>query len=113
MSSVSGGNVGTNSLQSDILILKVVNKKNPMKRFYSYLGGAAGVIGGLVLSASAHATSFFSVPTSTAPTLTANIGDQLGDAGTLAVVALAAGIPLAFWVIHALIGLLPRSRGRR
>jgi hypothetical protein len=62
----------------------------------------------------AHAqNAYFVVPTSTAPGLTASIGQQIADSGTLAVVAVAAGIPLTFYVIHQLIGLLPKSRSRR
>jgi hypothetical protein len=51
----------------------------------------------------------FVVPTSTASSFTANISSQLGDPGTLLVVGLAAGIPLAFYVIKKLIGLIPKK----
>lgn len=50
----------------------------------------------------------FTVPTSTASMLTANISSLLSDTGTLTLIALAAGIPLAFYVIKKLIGLLPK-----
>jgi hypothetical protein len=73
-------------------------------------GGAA--LGGLVMAGIASAQVIV-VPTSTASTLTANVGTQVSDPGTLLVVVLAAGIPLAFYVIHQLIGLIPKSRGRR
>lgn len=82
-------------------------------KIYVWLTGASAAITGFAIVAQAHASSFFSVPTSTAPSLTANVGDQLGDAGTLLVIGVAAGIPLAFYVIHQLIGLLPKSRSRR
>lgn len=49
----------------------------------------------------------FTVPTSTATQLLANVTSQLSDVGTLTVVVLAAGIPLAFYVIRRLIGLIP------
>ena len=52
----------------------------------------------------------FTIPTSTASSLTANISSQLSDPGTLLVVALAAGIPLAFYVIKRLIGLIPKGK---
>jgi len=52
----------------------------------------------------------FEVPTSTASTLLANVSSQFSDVGTLAIVALAAGIPLAFYVIRRLIGLVPKGR---
>jgi len=51
----------------------------------------------------------FTVPTSTVDSLTANINSQLGDTGTLAVVVLVAGIPLAFYVIKKLIALIPKK----
>lgn len=51
----------------------------------------------------------FIVPTSTASYFTANIASQLADPGTLLVVGLAAGIPLAFYVIKKLIGLVPKK----
>ena len=50
----------------------------------------------------------FTVATGTGSALTANISSQLSDPGTLTVVAIAAGIPLAFYVIKKLIGLLPK-----
>lgn len=52
----------------------------------------------------------FTVPSTTASTLLANVSSQISDAGTLAVVALAAGVPLAFYVIKRLIGLIPKGR---
>ncbi len=36
-----------------------------------------------------------------------NVGDQIADPGTQLVLALAIGIPLAFFVIRSLIDLLP------
>jgi len=55
----------------------------------------------------------FVVPTSTATSLTANITSQLSDPGLLAVLVLVAGIPLAFYVVHKLLGLIPGRGGRR
>lgn len=52
----------------------------------------------------------FTVPTSTASTFLANVSSQIADVGTLAVVGLAAGIPLAFYVIRRLIGLVPKGK---
>ena len=40
----------------------------------------------------------------------ANISSQLGDTGTLVVVGIAAGVPLAFYVIRRLIALIPKGR---
>ncbi len=85
-----------------------------MKKHVVALSTAAGVMSSAVLPFLAHAqTAFAVVPTSTAPALTADIGAQFADPGTLLVIGLAAGIPLTFYVIHQLIGLLPKSRGRR
>ena len=79
-----------------------------------WLSGAGAAIVGFGMAAFAHASVLFSVPTSTAPSLTANVGDQLGDAGTLAVIGVVAGIYLVFYVIHQLIGMVPKGRsGRR
>jgi hypothetical protein len=52
----------------------------------------------------------FQVATSTATTLLANVTSQFADAGTLAIVAIAAGVPLAFYVIRRVIGLLPKGK---
>jgi len=42
--------------------------------------------------------------------LLGNLTSQLGDSGTLIIIAIAAGIPLAFYVIKRLIGLIPKGR---
>jgi len=53
------------------------------------------------------------VPTSTVASLISTVGSQLGDTGTLAVLVFAAGVPFAFWFIHKLIGLIPKTGGKR
>jgi hypothetical protein len=63
--------------------------------------------------AMAHASAFFVAPTGTQATLSANVGSQVSDPGTLELVLLAIGVPFAFYVIHALIGLIPKGRSRR
>lgn len=80
-------------------------------KIYSLAGTGAAILG-FGLTALAHADAFV-VPTSTAPSLTAIVGDQLADPGTLAVIALAVGVPLAFYIIHQLIGLVPKGRAKR
>lgn len=40
----------------------------------------------------------------------ANLTSQISDTGTIIIVAIAAGIPLAFYVIRRLIGLIPKGR---
>lgn len=52
----------------------------------------------------------FSVPTSTVDSLTATITDAFADPGLLLVIVLAAGLPLAFWAIRRVIGLIPKGR---
>jgi len=52
----------------------------------------------------------FEVATGTASALLANVTAQLSDAETIIIVALAAGIPLAFYVIRRLIGLIPKGK---
>ena len=84
-----------------------------MNRFYKWMVGVSPVVAAAAVVAAAHADAYFTVPSSTASTLTANVGDQIADPGTLLVIALAAGIPLAFYVIHQLVGLIPKGRSRR
>jgi len=55
----------------------------------------------------------FQVATSTANSLLANVSSLLADPGLLLVVVLAAGIPLGFYVLHQLIGLIPKGRARK
>lgn len=49
------------------------------------------------------------IPVGLETSLLANVGTQFADVGTLAVVALAIGIPLAFYVIKKVIGLMPKK----
>jgi hypothetical protein len=83
------------------------------KKLVKFTTGAGVAVAGAALTLVTHAQSVFTVPTSTASTLTANIGDQLADPGLLLVIGLAAGIPLAFYVIHQILGMLPKGRGGR
>ncbi len=52
----------------------------------------------------------FEVASSTAGSLTATITDAFADPGLLLVIVLAAGLPLAFWAIRRVIGLIPKGR---
>jgi len=54
----------------------------------------------------------FTVPTSTADSVLANVTSTLGDTGFLTILAVAAAIPLVFYVARQLIGLIPKGRGR-
>jgi len=69
-------------------------------------------ISGLIFTVVAGLASMFQVPTSTPTDVLANVSSTLSDAGFLAVVAIAAAIPLLFYVVKQLIGLIPKSRGR-
>lgn len=83
-------------------------------KILSYSSGIfAAVAGFLALAGTTHAAVLFAVPTSTASSLTANVGDQLGDPGTLLVIGVVAGIYLVFYVIAKLIGMIPKHGGRR
>ena len=54
------------------------------------------------------------VATGTAAIFLANAASTISDPGVLEVVALAVGIPLAFYVLHQLMGLVPKGKaGRR
>ncbi len=52
----------------------------------------------------------FAIPTSTAASLTANVTSLFADPGLLLVVVLAAGIPLGFYVVRKVIGLIPKGK---
>jgi len=64
-------------------------------------------------SAAASMAQVFTTPTSTASQFTANVGTQLADPGTLTIIVVAISIPLFFYVVHALMGLLPGRRARK
>ena len=49
------------------------------------------------------------VPTSTVTSLLANVGSQISDTGTLALVVGVVAIPFAFYVIKKLIGIIPKK----
>jgi len=78
-----------------------------------FIAGAGAAITSLVSVALTHAAAFITVPTGTAAQYTATVGSQFSDAGTLEIIALAVGIPLFFYIVHQLMGLLPKKGGRR
>lgn len=78
------------------------------------LGAGALTIGGVVAYSQSYAAPVsFTVPTSTAGDFTAQAVAIIGDPGLLSIIVLAAGLPLAFWAIHKLIGLIPKKTGSR
>ena len=80
-----------------------------MRKFITAAGVAITGMGYALLAGA----QTFVVPTSTASNATANVGTQLSDPGTLSMIAVAIAIPLFFYVVHQLIGLLPKGRARR
>jgi len=79
-----------------------------MKKFLS--GAAIAMIPFMGFISQAKAAALFAVPTSTVTTLTANVTDTLADPGLLAVLVVAAALPVIFWVIHRVKGLFPKGR---
>jgi hypothetical protein len=85
-----------------------------MSKITKYLTAAGVAVIGIVATFAANAQAVpVSFPTSTANTLLAFVGGQVADPGLLLVVVIAAAVPLTFYVIHQLIGLIPKSRGSR
>jgi len=69
--------------------------------FYYLAGSAPTPAAGHVL---------FVMPSTTAMTLTVNVGDQLGDAGTVKVVGLVAGVYIVFYVMKQLLSMVQKNR---
>lgn len=59
---------------------------------------------------SSPAGNVVAIPPGAAAALTSGVSDQLGDSGTLKVVALIAGVYLIFWIMKALISLVPKKQ---
>ena len=55
----------------------------------------------------------FTVPTSTATDLLAQVSSTLADPGLLTIAVVAIAIPLTFYVLHRIIGLIPKGRSKR
>jgi hypothetical protein len=85
-----------------------------MNKLTLWASGIGATVLSFAMVVAAHAQSvLFSLPTSTAPGMTADVGAQLSDPGTLLVIGVIAGIYLFFYVVHQLIGLVPKGRGSR
>ena len=83
---------------------------------YTLSAGACVASGGGSSSSpsSTYTLMGITLATGTAAMFLANAASTVSDPGLLEVVALAVGIPLAFYIIHQIIGLLPKGRtGRR
>jgi len=55
----------------------------------------------------AHAAALFGVPSSTVPSVFANISDSFGDPGFETVMVLVIGLPALFFIIKTILGLFP------
>lgn len=88
--------------------------KNKLFRYATGLTAAAATFG---LASAAFADTItagdFTIPTTTPTDMLASVSAVVTDPGLLSVAVIAVALPLAFWVIHQLIGLLPKSRARR
>ena len=50
------------------------------------------------------------LPATMGTDLLANVSDQITDPGTLAIVLIAAALPVVFWLISRLKGILPKGK---
>jgi len=81
-----------------------------MKKFL--LGAGAALASTLGFVGTAAAQSPIAVPEGLTASTTAFIGGQISDAGTVAVLVIVIGLPVAFWLARQVKGLFPSSRGR-
>jgi len=58
----------------------------------------------------AHAASLFGVPTSTVPSVFANISDSFADPGFQLLATVVIGLPATFFIIKMVLGLFPGYR---
>lgn len=87
--------------------LKIYSKK--MRKLLIVGSSVAAGIVGLTGLASAQVV----IPTSTVASLQTVAGAQISDPGTLLILSLVLGLPLAFWLIHKFIGMIPKSHGSK
>lgn len=64
----------------------------------------------LAASALASGTAVFTIPTSTAPDLTGNIGATFGDTGLLTLVEYIGAAYGALWLGKRVLGFIPKSK---
>jgi hypothetical protein len=88
-----------------------------IKKISLWVSGAGAAIAGMVMTVAAHAQSIapgdLSVPTSTVHDLLASASSILTDPGILGIIAVAIALPLVFYFVRQVIGLLPKSRAAR
>jgi len=71
--------------------------------------GVGDIGGGMFTITAAAASGAITIPTSTASSFLGNLTSQLGDLGTILMLAFAASMPLFFYVAHKFIDLLDFS----
>lgn len=77
-------------------------------RIYKIAAGVSAAVAGLLSAGFARATELFALPEGFAASATAYIGDTIEATWELLVIAI--GVPLAFYVIGRVIGLIPKGR---
>jgi hypothetical protein len=74
-----------------------------------YNGGTGQTMVSTAATAETAATPLFTVPTSTASTFLSNVSQTLTDSGLLSIITVAIGLPLAFWLIKQVMGLISKK----
>ena len=88
-----------------------------IKKISMWVTGAGAAIVGMALTVAAHAQTVpsgaLTVPSSTVSDLLASVSNIITDPGILGLIIIAASIPLVFYFVKQVIGLLPKSHARR
>jgi len=82
--------------------------KNTLKR----IGLGLGILSASALPFLAGAQTF-DIPATTTNALTANVTSQISQPGVFGLIVLAVGIPLFFYVVHQVMGLVPKGRAKK
>lgn len=83
-----------------------------MKKILRRVGLGLGIASASVLPFLAGAQTF-DVPATTTNALTANVTSQISQPGVFGLIVLAVGIPLFFYVVHQVMGLVPKGRAKK
>jgi hypothetical protein len=87
-----------------------------VKKILAWGSGVAGAVTALAVPFLSHAqvisAGALTIPSSTANDFLASVSNIFSDNGVLAIVVIAAAIPLFFYAVRQLIGLLPKGRAR-
>lgn len=79
-----------------------------MKKFLFLAPGVAGLAA--LLAPAANAVAMVPVPATLGSSFLAKVGSQLADPETLILIAVVIALPLTFWIIKRLIGLIPKGK---